>query len=565
MPPIIYKRITFEYNNLIEPQSPLSNNLIAWYKFESNINDYNPTSRKNHLVVNSGSQPEFSTDFFQGRKYLKGANSILATQTNIDNTNLLTINYSISVWIRGGTHIAPMYIIGVYHNSPTASENERYLEIKKTWSSNSLNSKKYFYLSGSVGREATSDSFDDENVWVHMVFVQYEYTREDNEYFIIKKIYRNGVLVATPFPDRLYTQHDARTSRGILRIYSGVTQIYDDNGNPTTNNYNPRGSYGPSATTITNTNARSSKVDLSDLRIYNVSLTDENVSTLYKSYTSNNYSINFNGINTAIINDTPISVSGSYDINIEQTRQIVTSNEFRLITTPLVSNVLTIKYPTQTTTSFPYKKDGFLKYVAGSQASELTRDTGRWEIVDYDTIDSVGIASSINATITSTSNILVNMIKKTVVFYATVNSEYTNNFQVEHPTIISSFYTNIITKSPNYIWDSAGKFTAPFSGYYNIKCSAVLSSYYLPPGSTNLLKQAFYINIYNASTQTNRIIGKKRTKYTYGQTGDFQTSECIIDLMINDVVSILVDITQSTTGVYLNDTCSISIYFIGEL
>jgi hypothetical protein len=61
---------------------------------------------------------------------------------------------------------------------------------------------------------------------------------------------------------------------------------------------------------------------------------------------------------------------------------------------------ITIKYPTQTYTqsSYNYKKDGFLKYIAGNQSSALTRDTGVCQITDFDTIITLNpwITSGIN-------------------------------------------------------------------------------------------------------------------------------------------------------------------------
>jgi hypothetical protein len=182
----------------------------------------------------------------------------------------------------------------------------------------------------------------------------------------------------------------------------------------------------------------SPNTDYSDLQIYDEAFTDNKISSLYNSYNSNIYSINFSESNSNVIingnSNIPLTLLGNYLISTSYNKSsILPTTQDQIIPleeTPITT--ITIKYPTQTyirTVPIIYKKDGFLKYVAGSINSVTERNTGKWEIINYDTI---GLANSNHAI---------------VLYYRMGDYVYSNLLDIDNDRKLDNRTTNILVKS----------------------------------------------------------------------------------------------------------------------
>ena len=368
--PIIYNTLNFSYNNnfpLIGADSTYS--LLALYRFSSNILDTNPNPNALSLfpdpnnpkiykynlvadVVNNVPISEYSfsndIDLFQGRNYISGGSTVTIFKSDPDCLpldDLKIISFSIAVWVRTRASVLTQYLICQTSNVDFEPDSDG-LRIGSRVNNNEIQ-----YVFGVSNTDIPSTEpvlYDDINKWVHLVYVMNINSLDTN-----KSIYRNGT--------NIYNDADStrRYSDSQIRLFI------------------------------------SPNTDYSDLRIYKKALTSNEISSLYNSYNSNIYSINFNESNSNVIingnSNIPVTLLGNYLISTSYNKSsILPTTQDQIIPlaeTPITT--ITIKYPTQTyirTVPIQYKKDGFLKYVAGNRDSITERNTGEWKIINYDTI-----------------------------------------------------------------------------------------------------------------------------------------------------------------------------------
>jgi hypothetical protein len=438
----IYKTLTFNYYSV--PPTPATtiptNNIVAIYKFDGNGSNSISSSLNYTLSKTSGtieySSGSAGSNYWQGRRYLKANEGVLST-SNLQ----LGSEFSISVWIRPKTVDLGQIILFQDINTKIKlyigyAVGIKYYITFQDFTNNPNNGLETpFQLTESSSKDT----------WMNLVFVAKSLTTPKQ---ITRSIYRNGNILGTNTISNIGYNLDPG-----LRISCG------DN------------------------NASS---DLRDLRIYNIALSADQVSALYLSYTCNNYSINFSESNTAVVNNRPrIDVFGTYNISLDDVGSAVIPNSNQLIT-PLepttTPSELTIKYPIlRNDITFAYKKDGFLKYVAGDQSSIITRNTGQWVIADYDTIGSA-LQSSIYELSTSNNlaiNILTNLIKDTsnyvlatsniLIIKADINNINSSNYVLTTSNILisnikdtsnyvlstSNILINRIKEASNYVLETS--------------------------------------------------------------------------------------------------------------
>jgi len=266
-----YRTLTFNYFPNY-PQDPPNTFLLAWYRFNGDGLDYNPSTTKYNLVANSGT-PTYSSgttadSFFQGRRYINtGAGSL-----KVSGLSLNSRAFSIALWMRT-KNTAETFFIG---QSTSAGTN---ISLHIGQRGNNAYTLGFFGndLECGAGVSGNPTTYPgDVNTWVHIVYVVLpNYNR---------RIYRNGVLISTD------SNTSAFSGSGDLRIGA---------------NYN--------------TNA-SQNVDINDFRIYNNGLSANEVATLYASYNTlvitDNYSLNFKSSTALLVNGTSKTVNGAYTLSM---------------------------------------------------------------------------------------------------------------------------------------------------------------------------------------------------------------------------------------------------------
>ena len=224
-------------NKAMYPTIPNDSNLLAWYRFNGDAIDYNPTSTKYDLVTNSGT-PTYSTDLFQGRKYLSASVSELKNTT----LQLKQRALSISLWLR----IKVTTALYFFNQFQTTATNTCFIIGNRGNNAYTLGfMNNDIDLGSGTGLQTTYP--DDVNAWIHLVFVvEANYNR---------KIYRNGILIA--FDNNI----SASNALGDFRLIS-------------------------------------TNIDISDLRIYGVAIPATEVAALYSSYINGGITDNSAGSNT---------------------------------------------------------------------------------------------------------------------------------------------------------------------------------------------------------------------------------------------------------------------------
>jgi hypothetical protein len=266
-----YRTLTFNYFPNY-PEDPSNTSLLAWYRFNGDGLDYNPSTTKYNLVANTGT-PTYSSgtsadSFFQGRRYINtGAGSL-----KVSGLSLASRAFSIALWMRT-KNTTETFFIG---QSTSAGTN---ISLHIGQRGNNSYTLGFFGndLECGAGVSGNPTTYPgDVNTWVHIVYVVLpNYNR---------RIYRNGVLISTD------SNTSAFSGSGDLRIGA---------------NYN--------------TNA-SQNVDINDFRIYNNGLSANEVATLYASYNTlvitDNYSLNFKSSTALVVNGTSKTVNGAYTLSM---------------------------------------------------------------------------------------------------------------------------------------------------------------------------------------------------------------------------------------------------------
>jgi hypothetical protein len=223
-------------NKAMYPSIPNDSNLLAWYRFNGDAIDYNPTSTKYELTPTI--TPTYSTELLQGRKYLNTLGN------GFTNAALYLKNraFSISCWVR------PTSANG--HSIVTQSQSQNTnLQFIIGWRGSIINYYMQFYANDIECGQGTGTATSypgDLNTWVHLVFVvEANYNR---------KIYRNGILIS----------FDNNTS-----AFAGTANL----------------SIGSGA------------ADTSDLRIYGVAIPATEVAAMYSSYINGGITDNSAGSN----------------------------------------------------------------------------------------------------------------------------------------------------------------------------------------------------------------------------------------------------------------------------
>jgi hypothetical protein len=305
-----YRTLTFNYFPNY-PQDPPNTFLLAWYRFNGDGLDYNPSTTKYNLVANSGT-PTYSSgttvdSFFQGRRYINtGAGSL-----KVSGLSLNSRAFSIALWMRTKNN-AETFFIG---QSTSAGTN---ISLHIGQRGNNAYTLGFFGndLECGAGVSGNPTTYPgDVNTWVHIVYVVLpNYNR---------RIYRNGVLISTD------SNTSAFSGSGDLRIGA---------------NYN--------------TNA-SQNVDINDFRIYNNGLSANEVATLYVSYNNlvitDNYSLNFKSSTALLVNGASKTVNGAYTLSMGHinSSMLPASGQSDI---PLASTALTtlpIKYEYNTGLTLP--------------------------------------------------------------------------------------------------------------------------------------------------------------------------------------------------------------------
>jgi len=286
---IYYRTLTFAYSPNY-PENPPNATLLAWYKFDGDGLDYNPSSTKYNLTTVSGT-PSYSSDFFQGRRYFAYSSSSLGN-------TLLQLRYrafSASLWVRPktgtGTYI---WQYGYYDTGGTL-----YLGTASWTSPNN----QYGIDVYNRGAYTSTQYPGDTNNWIHLVYIM------DTNYS--KRVYRNGTLIA------INEAGDAFVGSGTLQILSNAA-------------------------------------DISDVRIYTTGLTNTDVEKLYFSYMNNsftnNYSINFANTTDILVNGTSKTVKGLYNISIGHinSSMLPIEGQTDIPMASTATTTVTIKYPYNT-------------------------------------------------------------------------------------------------------------------------------------------------------------------------------------------------------------------------
>ena len=211
-------------------EGSLPSGLLAWYRFNGNGLDFNPSVTKYNLQANYGS-PTYSNETFQGRRFINTASGSLRTPLS-----LARRAFSVAVWQRRKHSGRALYIAQCTNWGPnlTVLMGPEY-----------NNSYLLAFHNNDLGTTAYPN---DVNTWVHIVYVVLpNYNR---------RIYRNGELIASD------SNTAAANAEGNLRIGA---EYWNNNG--------------------------TLNIDISDLLIFNRELTDDEIKTLYNDPPSINETI----------------------------------------------------------------------------------------------------------------------------------------------------------------------------------------------------------------------------------------------------------------------------------
>jgi len=171
---LYYKYLNTAPQNL---EGSLPPGLLAWYRFDGNINDINPSTTKYDFRI-AGGGPIYPNETFKGRRFINMRNCYIYTPLNLSNRS-----FSISTWIRTKNEHGGFPVLqGEQHGT------DIYLHIGMR--GNNGYSLAFYAndLECGVGTGTQTSYPEDINTWVHITYVvEPNYNR---------KIYRNGILIS---------------------------------------------------------------------------------------------------------------------------------------------------------------------------------------------------------------------------------------------------------------------------------------------------------------------------------------------------------------------------------
>ena len=339
---IIFNAYSTDYpqiqNNIYSPyyaENPSGTTLLAWYKFDGDGNDSSTNNK--HLSVISG-VPTYSTDLFQGRRYVNTANGSFKLNGGFP---LNGVPFSISLWIKTtSTYPSDSDPPWSYIHQGTLGNLNTNRQLSILFAAYNYYSVGYFsnFIPssgfGGSGQPAPQTYINDREKWVHILFVA-----ENNRN---RKIYRNGIMIHS----------DSNTS--LLNIPANANMYI-----------------GSGSSSTTETSMKNRNINISDLRIYSNALTAAQVLQLY-----NNNIINFR---------IPLSISVNGSINnVNMGRYMITTSPSNNLTTIMVpldgQNALTL--PSGTSTTVTIKYDMAIGEISGDPPT-MIGTTGEYKYLIY--------------------------------------------------------------------------------------------------------------------------------------------------------------------------------------
>jgi hypothetical protein len=256
-----YTPVIKNINNIINsssyPYIPAdTTDLVAWYKFDGNTNDSNPTSTKHNFSTISGTI-SYGKDTILNKPYLN-----LIDGSTIRNTTLKFNNraFTISLLLRFYNYTEG-FGLDAYNGISAGTNNVLVL-------GTSANGLLFAFYNNDLGW-GSKKLHEDINKWILMTFT---YDNQRN-----RKIYRNGILLIS----------DVSSSDLITSAIGNI--------------------------------AISGRIDICDMRVYDRALSQEEITLLYNGYLPNYFNINFPSNTIASVNNREeVQFKGSYDLILSQ-------------------------------------------------------------------------------------------------------------------------------------------------------------------------------------------------------------------------------------------------------
>jgi hypothetical protein len=252
-----YTPVIKNINNIINssgyPYIPAdTTDLIAWYKFDGNANDSNPTATKHNFSTISGTI-SYGKDAILNKPYLNLIDGSVIRNTTLKfNNRAFTISFLLRFY-----NYTESFGLDTYNGISAGTNNVLVL-------GTSANGLLFAFYNNDLGW-GSKKLHEDINKWILMTFT---YDNQRN-----RKIYRNGILLTS----------DVSSSD----LISSATGNLSLNG----------------------------RADLCDMRVYDRALSQEEITLLYNGYLPNYFNINFPSNTTASVNAREeVQFNGNYDI-----------------------------------------------------------------------------------------------------------------------------------------------------------------------------------------------------------------------------------------------------------
>jgi len=257
-----YTPVIKNINNIINssgyPYIPAdTTDLVAWYKFDGNANDSNPTATK-HNFYTAGGTISYGKDSILNKPYLNLIDgSVIRNNTLKFNNRAFTISFLQRLYNTDG-----VYPLDAYNG--ISAGGSKVLHIGSRGHGG--------YMFGFYGNDLESGgkkSIEDINKWILMT---YTYDNQRN-----RKMYRNGILFNADV-----------SSTDLISSATGNLSLIG-------------------------------RADLCDMRVYDRALSQEEITLLYNGYLPNYFNINFPSNTIASVNNREeVQFKGSYDLILSQ-------------------------------------------------------------------------------------------------------------------------------------------------------------------------------------------------------------------------------------------------------